>query len=88
MRRKFTCAGEILVRTTVLIALVAGVARGATADSPVKPLKAVELLALIAGNALPENIVHEISTQGLAFRPNDSYRALLKTAGADATIVA
>jgi tetratricopeptide (TPR) repeat protein len=39
------------------------------------------------GSALPENIVHKIAADGLAFRPNDSYRALLKTAGADPKIL-
>ncbi len=50
-------------------------------------LSASELLALVAGNALPENIVHEISADGLAFRPDDAYRSLLKTAGADPRIL-
>lgn len=46
-----------------------------------------ELLGLVAGNALPENVVREVATNGQAFRPDDAYRTLLKTAGADAKIL-
>jgi hypothetical protein len=41
----------------------------------------------VAGNALPENVAREIAIDGLAFRPDDHYRALLKAAGADAKIL-
>ncbi|HXU50239.1 MAG TPA: tetratricopeptide repeat protein [Candidatus Binatia bacterium] len=51
-----------------------------------KPLKADEIFGLIVGNALPQNIVHAISQDGLAFRPDDQYRAELTTLGADASI--
>jgi hypothetical protein len=43
-----------------------------------------ELLALVAGNALSENIVQEIDSRGLAFRPTDGYRSQLADAGAGA----
>jgi hypothetical protein len=33
-----------------------------------------ELLAIVAGNALNENIVNEIDSRGLAFHPSDAYR--------------
>jgi hypothetical protein len=56
-------------------------------DSIAKPLSASELLWLVAGSVLPENIVREIAVDGLTFRPNDSYRALLKTAGAEPKIM-
>jgi tetratricopeptide (TPR) repeat protein len=59
----------------------------AAADSTTHPLQPSELLGLVAGNALPENVVREIATNGLAFRPDDAYRTLLKTAGADAKIL-
>jgi len=78
-----------LARVAILLVLCGcGAMRGIAANSATKPLRASELLALAAGGALPENIVHEISADGLAFRPNDSYRALLKTAGADPKILA
>jgi hypothetical protein len=39
-----------------------------------RPLRQSELLALVAGNALPENIVNEIRTRGIAFRLDGSFR--------------
>ncbi len=54
---------------------------------PHTALTSSELLALVAGDALPENIVHEIAASGLNFRPNDSYKTLLTTAGADPKIL-
>jgi hypothetical protein len=41
------------------------------------------LVALVAGDELPENVVHEIETRGLAFRPGEEFRAQLTIAGAD-----
>jgi len=51
-----------------------------------KPLADSELLALVAGNVLTENVVHEIESRGLAFRLTDAYRSQLTTAGADTHI--
>ena len=52
------------------------------------PLTDRELLALVAGNALSENVVREIGSRGLAFQPSDQYRSLLQTAGADTAMMA
>jgi tetratricopeptide (TPR) repeat protein len=52
------------------------------------PLTDTELMALVAGNALSENIVREIASRGLAFQPSDRYRSLLQTAGADTVLLA
>ena len=52
------------------------------------PLSDRETLALVSGNALSENIVHEIAARGLAFHPGDRFRALVTEAGADSRIVA
>lgn len=60
----------------ITVAEVSAPCRAAT--TPPTPLRADELLALVAGNALPENIIQEIQANGLAFRPDDSYRSLLK----------
>lgn len=46
------------------------------------------MLALIAGGALPDNIAREIALDGLAFRPDDFYLALLETMDADRKILA
>jgi tetratricopeptide (TPR) repeat protein len=51
------------------------------------PLTDSELLALVAGNALSENIVRQLNSRGLAFRPTDPYQSLLQTAGADAALI-
>ena len=58
-----------------------------SAPSPPQPLHESELLALVAGNALPENIAAEIRSRGLAFSSDKSYRDLLKAAGADASVL-
>lgn len=50
-------------------------------------LRKTELLALVAGNALPENIVAQIRFRGLDFQPDGAYRSLLKVAGADSSIL-
>jgi hypothetical protein len=51
---------QILV-TTLLIATCAAVAGS---QEKAKPITGPELLALVAGNALNENIVHEIESRG------------------------
>jgi len=72
-----------------LFIIVLGVSR-ATIGSTTShgPLRQTELLALVAGNALPENIVNEIRLRGLAFRIDDSFRAQLTTIGTTPSILA
>lgn len=53
-----------------------------------KPLRRTELLALVAGGALPENTVHFIVTRGLSFTPSVEFREQLKGAGANDSILA
>ena len=66
------------MRAAILVMMFWGAATGAAdADTKHAPLRQAELLALVAGNALPENIVREIGTDGLAFHPDDAYRSLL-----------
>jgi tetratricopeptide (TPR) repeat protein len=72
----------------VFFIFVCTLAPGIASAEDAKPIRAEEVLALIAGNALSKDIVHAISQNGLAFTPDDSYRALLKTIGADESIVA
>jgi len=52
-----------------------------------RPLTKSELLALVAGNALNENIVHEVQARGIAFRYSDAYKTQLSTAGAHADLL-
>ena len=60
----------------------------ARADVPPNGLSDSEILALVAGSALPENIVNQIQLRGLAFPPSNEYRSLLKRAGAAAPVLA
>ena len=67
-------AKSLAPRVAVLALLCAAQLSGAAADLTTHPLRASELLGLVAGNALPENVAREIATDGLAFRPDDHYR--------------
>jgi hypothetical protein len=74
-------------RTLALIVLIsASVSIAASQEK--KLLTDAELLSLVAGNALPENIAHEIQSRGLGFQPSAAYRSLLTDAGANALIFA
>jgi tetratricopeptide (TPR) repeat protein len=57
-------------------------------SAPHSSLRKSELLALVAGDSLPENVVFEIRARGLSFTPDDKYKSLLKDAGADPTVLA
>jgi len=68
--------------------LVAGTALGESVPQGTgRPLEAARLLALVAGNALPENIAALIESRGLAFQPSEEYERLLKQAGANAGVM-
>jgi tetratricopeptide (TPR) repeat protein len=71
----------------VVFAVVITFLSSAIAQTPNYPLTGGELLALVAGESLDENVVHAIVARGLAFRPTDNYRELLTTAGADVTVL-
>ena len=75
-------------RHFALIILLFNFVTLAAAQEKPRPLADRELLALVVGNALSENIVHEIQSRGLAFRPTDEYRSQLTDAGADARVLA
>jgi Flp pilus assembly protein TadD len=59
----------------------------ATPRNAKKPLDPTTLVALVAGHALPENIVTEIGTRGLTFLPTEGFRTQLATAGATSEIL-
>ena len=71
----------------LLMVCCGGATTAADADTKHAPLRQAELLALVAGNVLPENIVREMGTDGLAFHPDDAYRSLLSIADADPTVL-
>jgi tetratricopeptide (TPR) repeat protein len=53
-----------------------------------EPVTDRELIALIAGNSLSEDIAQEIASRGLAFHLSDQYRSLVSEAGGDARVLA
>jgi hypothetical protein len=59
----------------------------AGAQTASHPVTGSELLAIVAGQCVDQNIFHVIESRGIAFRPTDHYRALLTIAGADAPIL-
>jgi len=48
-----------------------------------EPLGENELMALVGGGVLPENLVAEIRDRGVAFHPDDYFGSQLRNAGAD-----
>jgi len=72
-----------IYRHLIILLAFCSCAALAGAQEESKPLTNSELLALVAGNALNENVVHEIESRSLAFRPGDGYRSQLSAAGAD-----
>lgn len=56
-------------------------------SQPADPMGEAQILALVAGDALPEDIVHFVSVRGLTFHPGESYLAQLKTAGAASSLI-
>jgi tetratricopeptide (TPR) repeat protein len=75
-------------RFLIAIAMFTYCATYSFAQNNKKPISDRELLAMIAGNVLSENIVHEIETRGLNFVPNDQFRSLVSEAGADSRVIA
>src|SRR5260370_15043177 len=75
-------------RHFVILLAICSCAAVTGAQEKSKPLTTSELLALVAGNALNENVVHEIESRGLAFRPADEYRSKRTNDGADARVLA
>jgi Tfp pilus assembly protein PilF len=71
----------------LVIILVLFVCCGFAAEVPARPLSQSEVLALVAGAALPENIEKSIKVNGLAFKPDAAYTALAKRAGATPAVL-
>src|SRR6266852_1937569 len=76
-----------IYRCLAILLLIGAYVSSANAQATKESLTESELIAQVAGNSLSENIVHEITTRGLAFRPTDQYRALLTTAGGDVLVL-
>src|SRR6266404_1347425 len=72
----------------VLLTLLVVLLPAARSQTSRKPVTRSELIALVAGNALSENIVHEVQSRGIAFTPAEDYKSLLRDAGADPAVIA
>jgi Flp pilus assembly protein TadD len=60
----------------------------ACAQQVQEPLREDQLLALVGGAALPENLVAAIRERGVCFQADDSIRSQLKDASADPAVMA
>jgi tetratricopeptide (TPR) repeat protein len=78
----------IVCRFWLILAILGFFAPLSFAQITQEPLSDREVLALVAGNALSENLVHDIETRGLAFRSDDQFRSFLTEAGGDARVLA
>jgi hypothetical protein len=78
---------RIAVGSFVLL-LVAGLIEYRTSAFPSHPLSKSDLLSLVAGKVVPENVAFEIRSRGLNFAPDLAYNGLLKQAGADSRVFA
>ena len=79
---------KVFVRAAIVLATWLTLMPGRTfAGSAPRPLGQTELVALVAGDALPENVARQIAANGLAFHPDEAYRSFLRSAGADARIL-
>jgi tetratricopeptide (TPR) repeat protein len=82
---------SLLARITLsslVLLIVTGLVQYRTVAFPSRPLTKSELLALVAGKVVPENVAFEIRSRGLNFVPDMAYNGLLKQAGADSRIFA
>src|SRR4030088_2359248 len=76
------------VRFSYCAVVVLGISFSLAAQTPSRPLRASEVLALEAGGALPANAVHDIRARGLNFHPDAEFLTQVKKAGADPPVVA
>jgi len=80
---------KVIYSAIILIILLVYTALGSRllANTSPRPLRKSELLALVAGGVLPENVIAQINSQGLGFRPDNSFRSLLEVAGANSGVL-
>jgi tetratricopeptide (TPR) repeat protein len=56
-------------------------------QTPAPPLNKLEVMAIVAGEIMPENVAYDLRSRGVDFVPDDAFRSLLKSAGADNRIL-
>src|SRR5437899_7537864 len=79
------CVSTVAILTVFSFLLLASDANAQTAP---RPLRASEVMAILAGGGLPANVAHDIAKRGLNFHPDDEFLALMTKAGADAALIA
>jgi tetratricopeptide (TPR) repeat protein len=76
-----------LFRVLITLVLLSFALSRDVAAGEAEPLRASEVMALVAGEALSDNVAHELRIRGIRFHPDDAFRAELKVAGADSTVL-
>jgi len=80
MERKFT------ILLVSLVVCISGALR-ISAYPQTSGLSPVQLMALIAGGAFPENLSHDLESRGISFEPDDNFISLANTAGANPIVI-
>ena len=80
MKRKFT------ILLISLVVCISG-ALCISAYPQTSGLTALQLMALIAGGAFPENLSHDLEARGISFEPDDNFISLANTAGANPIVI-
>jgi tetratricopeptide (TPR) repeat protein len=82
---RISLRGITLLCLTLIFTILVSHSAGAF---PSRPLSKGDLLALVSGQVVPENVAFEIRSRGLAFTPDIAFSGLLKQAGADSRVFA
>jgi hypothetical protein len=77
-----------VIRASLLCLVLVSLVFCTNTNASLRPLRESEILALVAGGIIPDNVVMEIQADGLAFLPDDEFRSLLTSAGADPKVIA
>ena len=80
MKRKFT------ILLTSLVVCISG-ALCISAYPQTSGLTPVQLMAMIAGGAFPENLSQDLESRGISFEPDDNFISLANAAGATPTVI-
>ena len=80
MKRKFT-----ILLTSLVVCISAALCISAYPQT--SGLTPVQLMAMIAGGAFPENLSRDIESRGISFEPDDSFISLATAAGATPTVI-
>ena len=76
------------IATFLLLVVIGCCSCGARAQGSHEPLTQTQLLGLVAGAALPENIVTALQERGVSFHADAAFRAEMEKVGADPRVLA